>query len=301
MTGPTSNPTGAAAIADTITPKRAAFIRWAKGRALDVTEDRDAWGQRTFAQPHVESMWFGWFYSEAVVYPPDGTFSPFTVINLGGGQVKMGDCLHDDRLPGLWFGRGGLGMGVEEELNRRANTDETLAVVTFGNVEGLDVLLDVVQRIRRIKFPGAPAQASDQPEFISVHDGAPRGTRLYLAGPMSGIPSLNFPLFNAEAARLRALGYEITNPAEINGGADELVACASMTPEQLAAHWRACMRRDIPALLECDGVALLPGWQHSKGASLEVHVASKFDMQIGMAGDLVNRAANFNDVDWAAA
>jgi hypothetical protein len=100
---------------------------------------------------------------------------------------------------------------------------------------------------------------------------------------MTGIPDLNFPLFNAEAARLRALGYEVVNPAEINGGADELVATANMTKEQLAQHWRNCMKRDIPALLECDGLALLPGWIDSKGARLEVHIAQQFDMPVSMA------------------
>eukprot|EP01034_Spumella_vulgaris_P037015 gene37015-45660_t len=106
---------------------------------------------------------------------------------------------------------------------------------------------------------------------------------------MTGIPELNFPAFNAEAARLRALGYEVVNPAEINGGADELVVCAGMTPEQLAEHWRACMRRDIPAMLTCAGLALLPGWEESKGARLEVHIAEQFDMPVCMANLYVQR------------
>lgn len=37
--------------------------------------------------------------------------------------------------------------------------------------------------------------------------------RLYLSGPMTGKPALNFPAFHAEAARLLALGYEVVNPA----------------------------------------------------------------------------------------
>lgn len=92
---------------------------------------------------------------EAVVYPPDGTTSPFTVINLGQGAVQMGDAIHDDRLPALWFGKNGKGMGHIEDLNRRADEGETLAVVTFSNVDGLDVLLDVVHRIRAKAFPDA--------------------------------------------------------------------------------------------------------------------------------------------------
>jgi hypothetical protein len=102
----------------------------------------------------------------AVVYPPDGTVSPFTVINLGQGAVVMGDAIHDQRLPALWFGKDGKGMGHEEDLNREAKEGETLAVVTFSNVEGLDVLLQVVQRIRRLAFPAAPtAPAHEAPDW----------------------------------------------------------------------------------------------------------------------------------------
>lgn len=84
--------------------------------------------------------------------------------------------------------------------------------------------------------------------------------RLYLAGPMTGIEALNFPLFHAEAARLRALGYEIVNPAELN-------------PDP-GMSWLDCMRVDIAELVKCDGVALLPGWEQSRGARLEQRIAS---------------------------
>lgn len=96
----------------------------------------------------------------AVVYPPDGTVSPFTVINLGSGAVRVGDAIHDGRLPALWFGTGGEGMGHEAAMNRAAHDGETIAVVTFANVDGLDVLLDVIERCRRVAFPGAPARSA---------------------------------------------------------------------------------------------------------------------------------------------
>ena len=44
----------------------------------------------------------------------------------------------------------------------------------------------------------------------------PLSHKIYIAGPMTGLPELNFPAFHAEAARLRAFGYEVINPAEIN-------------------------------------------------------------------------------------
>lgn len=98
-------------------------------------------------------------------------------------------------------------------------------------------------------------------------------TRLYIAGPMSSLPELNFPAFHAEAARLRALGFEVVNPAEINAGT--------------SAAWADCMRADIAQLVTCDGIVLLPGWQQSKGASLEAHIAERLEMRMYFPGDLV--------------
>jgi hypothetical protein len=83
--------------------------------------------------------------------------------------------------------------------------------------------------------------------------------KLYVAGPMSGIKDWNFPAFHAAAAQLRSLGFEVVNPAE-------LCPDTSMS-------WADCMREDIKALVDCHGVALLPGWENSKGATLERHIA----------------------------
>lgn len=100
--------------------------------------------------------------------------------------------------------------------------------------------------------------------------------RIYLSGPMSGFPGLNFPTFHSMTASLRARGHTVTNPAEIN-------------PE--GGTWTDCMRRDIAALMDCDTVATLAGWEHSKGAKLEVLIAEKLGMTVVDAHDLVTREA----------
>jgi hypothetical protein len=91
-------------------------------------------------------------------------------------------------------------------------------------------------------------------------------TRIYISGPMTGLPDLNFPAFHAAAARLRAAGYEVVNPAEINPGSD--------------MSWAQCMRADIKALCDCDTIALLPGWMDSSGAHLEMHIAHRLGMAV---------------------
>jgi hypothetical protein len=89
---------------------------------------------------------------------------------------------------------------------------------------------------------------------------------LYVSGPMTGLPDLNFPAFHAAAAKLRAAGFAVVNPADLN-------------PDP-AATWAQCMRADIKALCDCDGLALLPGWQDSRGAKLEKHIAEALAMDV---------------------
>jgi len=88
--------------------------------------------------------------------------------------------------------------------------------------------------------------------------------KLYIAGPMSGIEDHNFPAFNRAADRLKEAGYEVENPAD--HGADGYFT------------WADYMKLDIPLMLKCDGVALLDGWTHSKGACLEVYIADALEM-----------------------
>jgi hypothetical protein len=96
--------------------------------------------------------------------------------------------------------------------------------------------------------------------------------KVYISGPMSGLPDLNFPAFNAEAERLRALGYDVVNPAELN-------------PDP-TKPWHACMRVDIAALMSCDVIAMLPGWERSKGAKAELQAAGLVDIPVAIAAQL---------------
>lgn len=102
--------------------------------------------------------------------------------------------------------------------------------------------------------------------------------KLYVAGPMTGYPDLNFPAFHAEAARLRALGFQIVNPAEIN-----------VDP---SAGWLECMRADIKQLVDCDGIARLPGWEKSRGAMLEVFIGRGLKLRVFEAHHIVGFACD---------
>lgn len=96
-----------------------------------------------------------------------------------------------------------------------------------------------------------------------------REGRIYVAGPMTGIPDFNFPAFNSAAAELRGQGLQVVNPAEhgiIEG-----------------AKWADYLHYDLGRLATCSAVYLLPGWSNSKGARLEVYVAQALGMRIELA------------------
>ncbi len=77
---------------------------------------------------------------------------------------------------------------------------------------------------------------------------------------MTGLPDYNYPTFNRWAETLRRNGYEVVNPAENHEGRTDL---------PLADYFKI----DLPQVCEVDAVVVLPGWEKSKGASLEVALA----------------------------
>lgn len=88
--------------------------------------------------------------------------------------------------------------------------------------------------------------------------------KIYLSGPMKNTgPEFNFPAFDAAAARFRGLGWEVVNPAELDRTQGYDPAWPSET----------YMRRDLPELVHCDAIALLPDWRRSAGANKELAVA----------------------------
>jgi hypothetical protein len=91
--------------------------------------------------------------------------------------------------------------------------------------------------------------------------------RIYVAGPMSGYPDCNFPAFHAAAERLSAAGWKVFNPAENFGGRKDL-------PRE------AYLRLDLAVLAQCEAIAMLPGWEDSRGAKLEYLVAHELGCAI---------------------
>jgi len=97
----------------------------------------------------------------------------------------------------------------------------------------------------------------------------------YIAGPMSGIEHFNYPAFENAADELRRQGFEVVSPVELDGdeGVDGVLDEMEGVIDERG--WADCLARDVALITspEVDGVVVLPGWEESKGAALEVHVA----------------------------
>ena len=117
--------------------------------------------------------------------------------------------------------------------------------------------------------------------------------RAYIAGPMTGLEHHNFPAFFRAEAFLRAkFPYGVfINPARLDADGTHVeidwdvtdldrVDWTALSLEMLrlmgvgSITWETCMKRDIKALVDMDAIVLLPGWENSRGACLENHIAT---------------------------
>jgi len=93
--------------------------------------------------------------------------------------------------------------------------------------------------------------------------------RIYLAGPMRGYDLYNFPAFDKAARALRAKGFKVVSPHELDleTGFDPAGTLEGFSIED-------AVRRDAEAITKVDAVYVLPGWQNSKGAKAEAAIAT---------------------------
>lgn len=91
---------------------------------------------------------------------------------------------------------------------------------------------------------------------------------VYISGPISGIPDDNRAAFTRAVEYLASIGHDAINPLDI----------AATLP--VDAEYPDYIRADVLALLDCEALYVLPGWQSSRGACVEVMLAKALDMRI---------------------
>jgi len=112
--------------------------------------------------------------------------------------------------------------------------------------------------------------------------------KVYVAGPMRGIPEFNFPAFHAATAKLRAAGHTVFNPAERdNERHGEDISKGNVTGDETIAakehgfNLREALGEDLEFICRhADVVALLPGWENSKGAIAERATALALGLEV---------------------
>jgi hypothetical protein len=103
-----------------------------------------------------------------------------------------------------------------------------------------------------------------------------KSKKLYICGRVSGDENYQQKFNNAEV-ELRAAGYtDIVNPTRM------------CTPE---TDWRSAMKIVLKAMLDCDGLALLPDWENSRGACLECDLADDLSIPNKPLEDWINGKA----------
>lgn len=109
---------------------------------------------------------------------------------------------------------------------------------------------------------------------------------LYLAGPMTGYPNFNFPAFERAVLALRQQNYVVWSPHESDAErkwAEETptynpaIGDPGRTSQENLSYFLAY---DLPHVCAADGVAVLPGWQTSRGARIETYVAFQLGIPV---------------------
>ena len=110
--------------------------------------------------------------------------------------------------------------------------------------------------------------------------------KVYMAGPMTGIPFFNYPHFRSVAEMLREEGFKVISPIEMDSAAAVAAALASPngTMEEFNAAfegetpntWGDFLSRDVKLIADdgIEAIVVLHGWEKSRGARLETFVAN---------------------------
>lgn len=95
--------------------------------------------------------------------------------------------------------------------------------------------------------------------------------KTFISGPMTN----NRATFDAEAARLHALGHIAISPFDLEYPSDD---------------FEACMTVALASLQQCDAISMLPAWEFAPGAVIEHEAAHRWGMHIMLPASGAMRA-----------
>ena len=99
--------------------------------------------------------------------------------------------------------------------------------------------------------------------------------KVYLSGPMRGLPDHNFYAFDLAQENWEKKGHQVFSPASIS-------RAMGYTPDVAVDkdHIRHVMLSDIACIYHCDAIAMLPGWEKSKGSTVELAMAQFLELKV---------------------
>jgi hypothetical protein len=90
--------------------------------------------------------------------------------------------------------------------------------------------------------------------------------KIYISGPISGLPNYNFEAFREAEENIAEKGHVAINPHTV---------CTN-----ISGGWDEYMRADIRALMTANAILMLPGWEKSRGAIIEFWLATELGMRV---------------------
>lgn len=98
---------------------------------------------------------------------------------------------------------------------------------------------------------------------------------IFISGPMTGHVDFNYPAFHEAGAYLKEHGHRFLSPAHGRFGHPR----TAPAPDE-AKPWESYMRESLKQMLYCDRILMLPGWENSRGATIEKELAETLGMTI---------------------
>jgi hypothetical protein len=107
------------------------------------------------------------------------------------------------------------------------------------------------------------------------------GCRVYISGPIMFSPDRGRLAFAEAEDALESLGFDAVNPKSVDACADGDCEKLENEVEKGMPHsWACFLKYDLIAMLECESILMLPGWERSHGARLEMNVAASVGMRV---------------------
>ena len=96
--------------------------------------------------------------------------------------------------------------------------------------------------------------------------------KIYLSGKITGLDKEVYTRqFERAESFYKTSGFDVINPVKIG---------EEVLKQNPSAKWEDFMQKDLEALKTCTHIALLEGWEESKGAKMEKTEAEKLGLEI---------------------